>query len=222
MSCSTKKEDLIAFIYGELDRQKSKLLKQHIEICSECKEEVTSLTAERNILSKWEIDVPEMDLELVKEKQSLITKIKEFLKPQSIKPIRIGYSLVGVLVLILLVLSLINFEFNYDTSGISLRMSIFGKEQEIEREYLQNLLQNQQETFNLIMQIIAKSEENLKQERDIIVTQLFEEIQNQREADMQLIGQNISYFSGVTAEKFKQNDELLGRLIYLTEGNISR
>jgi len=222
MSCSTKKEDLIAFIYSELDRQKSKLLKQHIEICPECKEEIASLTAERNILSKWKVDVPEMDLELVKEKQSLITKIKEFLKPQSIKPIRIGYSLAGVLVLILLVLSLMNFEFNYDKSGISLSMGIFGKEKEIEREYLQNLLQNQQETFNLIMQIIAKNEENLKQERDIIVTQLFEEIQNQREADMRLIGQNISYFSDITAEKFKQNDELLGRLIYLTEGNISR
>ncbi len=222
MNCSIKKEDLIAFIYGELDRQKSKQLKQHIEICPECKEEIASLTAERNILSKWKVDVPKMDLEFVKEKQSLITKIKEFLKPQSIKPIRIGYSFAGALVLILLVLSLINFEFNYDKSGISLSMGIFGKEKEIEREYLQNLLKNQQETFNLIMQIIAKSEENLKQERDIIVTQLFEEIQSQRKTDMRLIGQNISYFSDITAEKFKQNDELLGRLIYLTEENISR
>ncbi|MFC1563115.1 anti-sigma factor family protein [candidate division KSB1 bacterium] len=222
MSCTIKKEDLVAFFYNELDKENTEMLKEHIKVCSECREEIASFTKERNILKEWRVDVPKMEFAFIEEKRSLITKIKELLKLRPIKAIRIGYSFGGILALVLIILSLINFEFNYDESGISLSMSLFGRGETVEREYIQSLMESQQESIGLVFQVIAENDEKLKAERDIIISQLIREVQEQREADMQLIEQNISRFSTITAEKFKQNDELIGRLVYFTEENFMK
>ena len=224
MSCSINKEDLIAFIYNELDENKTKILQQHIKTCRECKKEIDLLISERNILKKWEIEAPKMEFVFVEGKQSIISKIKEYFRPQSLKPIRIGYILAGVAAAVMIVLSLVNFEFNYDESGVSISMGIFGmgKEDKVENEFLEKLMQNQQETINLILQVVSASEERIKQERDIMLAQLVQEIQIQRESDMLFVEENIELFSTVTAQKFRENDELIGRLVYLAEENLMK
>ena len=224
MSCSINKEDLIAFIYNELDENKTKILKQHIKTCRECKKESDLLIHERNILKKWKVESPKMEFVFVEEKQSIISKIKEYFRPQSLKPIRIGYILAGVAAAVMIVLSLVNFEFNYDDSGVTISTGIFGKgkEDKVENEFLEKLMQNQQETINLILHVVAASEERIKQERDIILAQLVQEIQRQRESDMLFVEENIERFSTVTADKFRENDELIGRLVYLAEENLMK
>ena len=224
MSCSINKKDLIAFIYNELDENKTKILKQHIKTCRECKKEIDLLIRERNILKKWQVKSPKMEFVFVEEKQPIISKIKEYFRPQSLKPIRIGYILAGVAAAVMIVLSLVNFEFNYDESGVSISTGIFGKgkEDKVENEFLKNLMRTQQETINLVLQVVSASEEKLKEERDIMFAQLIQEIQMQRESDMLFVEKNIERFSSVTAEKFRENDELIGRLVYLAEENLMR
>ncbi|NVM04556.1 MAG: hypothetical protein HWN67_19695 [Candidatus Helarchaeota archaeon] len=224
MSCPISKEDLVAFIYNELDEQKKKIIKQHIKTCAECEKEIASFQKERTILKEWKVDAPNKEFVFVEEKQSVTSWIKAYFPWLSAKPARIGYTFAGIAVLLILILSLINFEFNYDQSGISVNMSIFGKgkEETVDREFLTKLMENQQEAINLVLQAISVSEEKMTQERNIMISQLIQEIQKQRETDMMLIEQNIEYFRSLTVEKFRENDELLGRLVSFAEENLMR
>ena len=222
MSCPINKKDLVAFIYDELDENKTKILKQHIKTCPECAKEISAFKREKNILKKWRVSIPKMEFVFGEEKQSIISKIKEYIRPYTLKPVRIGYVLAGALASLLIILSIINFEFSYDDSGISMSMGVLGKgkEDRVENEFLEKLMQNQQETINLILQVVSASEERIKQERDIMLAQLIQEIQSQREEDMLFVEQNIERFSSATAEKFRENDELIGRLVYFAEENL--
>ena len=220
MSCSVSKEELIAYLYDELEEEKSGVFKQHIRTCPDCRKEIASLTKERDILKKWQIKVPEMEFIFVEEKQSLLSRFKEYFLSKPLRPVKIGYVLAGGFAFMLFFLSLLNLEFNYDESGISMSMGIFEKKHSIDVGFIEALSQNQQETINMILQIVAASEMNMKQERNIILTQLIEDFKIQRKADMQYIGQNFTDFGFVTTEKFRQNDELIKRLVFITEGTL--
>jgi len=224
MSCSINKEDLIAFIYGELDEKKRASIKEHIKRCSECAEEIVSLQKERTLLKKWEVEAPQLDFVIVKEKQSFISWIKSYFNWISVKPVRIGYTFAGAILLLLVVLSILNFDFRYDQSGVSFSMSIFGKgkETDVNEELITELMDNQQKFIGIILDAVAESEERIKQERNSMFTQLINEMQRQRENDMFLVGQNIDNLRSLTGEKFRENDEILGSLISFTAQRLAR
>ena len=91
MNCSIKKEDLIAFIYGEIDEQKKKIIEEHIKSCPECAQEVASLKKDSSILKKWKVDVPPVDIAFLKEKQSFNTNVGEKFAWLRAKPLRFAY-----------------------------------------------------------------------------------------------------------------------------------
>ena len=68
MKCSINKEDLMAFLYGEIDEKKRAELKKHIKDCSDCSEELGFLQKERTVLQKWEVETPHMDFVIIKDR----------------------------------------------------------------------------------------------------------------------------------------------------------
>jgi len=222
MSCPINKEDLIDYIYGELDENKKNMIAKHIKSCPECEKEIAILQNERSILKEWKINTPNIELKILKQKESLIIQLKECFDWLLEKPLRLGYVTLIIAVGSLLILSIINFEFKYDNSGIHLSMSIFGKKKsnELEETLLSKMAGIQQETINFIMQKLSESETRTTQERNQMFSQLIEHITKQREADMLLINENLEYLGSFTAKKFIENDEILENLVYITKENL--
>jgi hypothetical protein len=222
MSCSINKEDLIDYIYGELDENKKNMITEHIKSCPECEKEIAILQNERSLLKEWKINTPNIELKILEQKESLIIQLKECFDWLLEKPLRLGYVTLIIAVGSLFILSLINFEFKYNKSEIYVSMSIFGKKKsnELEETLLSKMAGIQQETINFIMQELSENRKMEIQERNQMFSQLIEHITKQRETDMLLINENLEYFGSFTAKKFIENDEILENLVYIAKENL--
>lgn len=222
MKCTIKKEDLIAFIYEEIDEKKKRMIEEHIKNCPECAGEIAALKKDSNILQKWRVNVPEMDLKFSGEKPAVIPSGKN--RSLKTRVLRTGSMFAAAAAIILVVLSLLNFKVEYDGSGFSVSMSLWGRGDDVQitEDLLAKLEDNQRRTEEFILQAVAVSEERMRVERLKITSELIDSIQKQRAVDMVTIGENMEYLHTYAAEGFRQNSEILGELYQLTKTNLSR
>ncbi len=65
MSCKHIKSELVHFIYGEVTPEMNNTIKEHLSVCTDCKDEYDSLSGTRLMLDNWKNISPSEEFETV-------------------------------------------------------------------------------------------------------------------------------------------------------------
>jgi hypothetical protein len=66
MHMCDRKEQLIGFLYGELDPSEARVFEQHLFTCAECRVELEDLRATRGQIAAWTPPEPHLDFQIVR------------------------------------------------------------------------------------------------------------------------------------------------------------
>ena len=61
-----RKDHLIGFLYGELDRSEAQVFRQHLLACSDCRDELADLRSTRGRIAVWTPPEPQLDFQIVR------------------------------------------------------------------------------------------------------------------------------------------------------------
>ncbi|MFC1564594.1 hypothetical protein ACFL6G_06625 [candidate division KSB1 bacterium] len=164
-----------------------------------------------------------MNVVFMTEKESLIDKIKQFLPSFEwfkVKPVmKLGYGLAAVF----LFLSVTNFQFSYnpDTGDFKFATSLFGSsadsvpETQITNDLLtQQLIESQNKVFDMVTQVLSVRENNQNEQIRLAFYDLMQNIENQRNRDIQEFGQTVlTNFLDPQQQKVNDLDNKLAELI---------
>jgi len=191
-----KHEALVSYLYNEATPEESKLVEQHLNECTACKEELHSFERVRGMLQQWQID----DLPVVRVvadrtgERSMLSVLKELISLTPIWAKALGAVAVG-----LVVLAIIGTDISVGGGGFSFRADLLRRDRNSQATGAQIVTpsngadteQVRVEMKGLVNQLIAESE---RRQRDEIKTQLVSlesQLQTMHSADLTKLASRI-------------------------------
>ena len=215
MKCDKIKEKFLDLIYDEISSEDKKKLQSHLRSCKDCKKEFMELKNTSQVLQKWEIPDPKMNLVFVKEKNSISEWIKERFHIFDFSFKKFSMAFGGAFAGILIILSLVNFEINKTDEGFSLKMGLLGREKPMvdDKVLLQEMTKVQQETLILFTKILNEREEYQKRDYQLTMAEIVRALDNKRALELNHLESALIEFYSTNSEKINQTNETLNRLI---------
>jgi len=220
MKCEDIKLLLMDFLYEEISPEDKQILKTHLNGCAQCREEFLALRETSGILQKWEEVEPNLNFIFIKEKQSLLGRLKENL---SFSPRKIVYGFALGFASVILILSLVNTELTYREGHFSLKMSIFPRKAEqapgstFNQEEL--VAQIQQKNMQYINQLFEQNERRQQQQLVSSFTKFSRDFENWRTTDLRLMGAGLDEIEKNLYLRLdrRTNDQLNNLIRYINE-----
>ncbi|MBT4496195.1 MAG: zf-HC2 domain-containing protein [Gemmatimonadetes bacterium] len=216
MNCN--REQLLDYLYKELEPKAHRALESHLESCPDCRRELEELGGTTRLLRTWPDEESHLNLVFVAEeaekgKHSLPT----WLTTAAWR--RWAFGLAGSLAVALLLLALVDFEFTYDNGRLDLAFNFVGSsappavddlDQPLTRR---DLLAAQQQSLELIQAMLQEGE--IRQQRNLGLTlaQFSQQLERQRQQDLQVVGRRLEESDWYTESRFRRNEDVLQQLI---------
>lgn len=223
MKCELPREELVAYLYDEVDAEGRAGIEAHIATCPACTQALEKLGRTTDLMRTWKDEDPPASLVFAPEKRPwwkalfpdwLSTDNRRWLAPG------LSLGLAGVV----LILALLNVEAGYDGQGglhLKLRLPIGTESERAEaaREApltRAELIQVQQQSLALIQELIREGHDHQRLELGLILDQFARDLEAQRRRDLQLVGQGLQEIDGATESRFMQTEDLLHHLLAVT------
>lgn len=226
MKCDLSKELLISFIYHEVSKSERETVKAHLAKCSSCRQEVETLSTTSATLEEWK-DEP-VPFQLRFEPTTPVgfwQAAKQFLASLSPTARRTGMAM-GILSACLLMLSIGNFKVQYNSNGFSAGFRLLPAIQSQSNELPQDFASFRQATLDSVTKMIQASEKRQRQDRNQKLTNFARAYENQRNKDLQLLGEGLDVFQTFNEQRFetterqlRRADKMIQRIMTIPESN---
>lgn len=201
MTPEITEEQLIDYLYGELDDDQRKTVEAYLDAHPEKREELDALERTRGLLAEWEDEDPGSEIVFVTERNKVISR--------PMWRVAAGIAIAAAAVLVVMFadfeIGVRDGRFHFSAGG---RVAASDSLQEKGSDRVLTVgeyaaLQN--EYFELTRQLIETSE--LRQQQAMM--QLSDKIATQRAQDLQLVGQGIRDVARTTNYSIEQTDMLI-------------
>ena len=218
MTCDLSKERLIGYHYDEVDPDERNAVKAHIAGCESCRLELESLRETTGVLGAWADESPDFDLVFVRDR----APFWKALVPQwgaggGWRRFAAGVTL-GAAAAVLL-LAFVNIQVGFTDGALNLNVALRSSQaQQVEQDPLNRpvslgeFASYQDQSLNLIKQLLESSEERQRRDVGFALARFAEDLDRQRQRDLQLVGLGLQGVEESTSQRLNQ----IGRLIALT------
>jgi len=211
MKCEEYRLLMMDLMYEEIEDADRQRLETHLAQCAECRAELARLQSTVSTLSEWEDVDPQLNLTFVNEpKRSLWGWLPRFRPGQWIKGV--GFAMAGLL----LILSVSNTRIQVRDGAFTMQLGLFGTPA---TEPVANFVTAEQiEEYNsqnmtLFTQLLEEYSRQNKMETVMLLDGLYDEIENNRKKDLQLVSRTLEDVHYGTAQRLDRTDQALGTLI---------
>ena len=217
MKCNDIKEMFMDLIYDEISDEDKAVVEKHLEECAACKKELMELSNTSQVLQKWEIPEPKMNLVFVKERISILDKVKEWFKLPELSYRKFGFAFAGTFACVLVILSLVNFELSKTNEGFSVKMGLWdkGKSGVEDQTLFQEMARTQQETIQLITKIMEDKEAAQKREYQMTMAELARVLENRRNLQLNDLKSAVIESYTDNSTKIERQNEVIDAIIKL-------
>ncbi len=224
MKCDLSKEKLIGYFYNDLPEEEIKGVKAHLKNCAACKKELAEFSKTADILKTWPDEDPGLNLRFIREKGSL----RSSLKPGWLAGLgrrRVAFGFAGASVLVLLILSALNFEASYSDGDFSFKLSLLPRPQEptdlaedplavpITRREFNSF---KEDAYRLIQDVARESQARNRNEYRTALREFARDIDYQRRQDLSWVGKGFEVVHSTNDDKIRRTNQVLERLILTT------
>lgn len=216
MKCDDTKLLLVDFLYDEIALEDAKRLREHLKICSSCRNEYEALRRTSVTLRAWPDEEPAQNLVIVEPRQSWWEAVKRVLYPEH-APLwgRLGFGLGVAAITALMVSALFNMEINYQNGQFTYRAGLTPRPIITLTEEAKSQLaaELQRENRELISRLVQASYEQQRQEFDRTLVGLATDFHRQRQNDLQLVGRSFEEIRQNTDSRLQQTNRIIDQLI---------
>ena len=228
MKCDLPRNELIGYLYDDVDADKKAGIESHLNSCPSCTQALEELKRTGNLLRAWADEDPPASLVFVPDRRTwwkgiipdrLSTGNRRWLAP--------GLSM--GLAAVILILAAFSLEARYDGRGevvVKLQfpfVSQSGRAEAVDEAPLTRaeLIQVQQQSLAVIQEWIDEGHQRQRVELGLILDQFARDLEAQRRRDLLLVGQGLREIDGATESRFLQTEDLLHHLLAVTyaQGN---
>ena len=218
-------ENTISLLYNEINKEEKKRILAHIESCPSCKKIYKELMDTKKLLDTWEDKEPEMDLVFTQKLEPWWKRLSDHVQALSF-PRKISLLLPAAVVLLLILLSIFNFQAQKIDGNWAISFSLFPP-QNISSNNLDTAVQkaisnSQEETIQLLSELLQQSHYEQKVEFTQTLNDVTEQLQSQRLNDLKMFYQDLSDLHQVTENNFSQTRNVLQDLVEYTSLQIER
>ena len=223
MKCDLPREELIGYLYDEVDADRKAGIESHLTTCPSCTQAMEELKRTSNLMRAWADKDPPASLVFVPERLPWWRGIiPDWLSTGNRRWLAPGLSL--TLAGVVLILTAFNFEARYDGQGgvfVKLRLPIGAEPDRAEAAYKApltrtELVQVQQQSLALIQELIIEGYHQQRVELGLILDEFARDLEAQRRRDLLLVGQGLREIDGATESRFMQTEDLLHHLLAVT------
>ncbi|MCK5737544.1 zf-HC2 domain-containing protein, partial [bacterium] len=196
MNCDEAKLLLVDFLYDEIENKDRLQFEAHLSECDSCRQEVAALQSNSRILQKWDVETPRLNMLFLQEKKSIWHSFREristVLPAKTAWGPRIAWGLGAAVVL----LSLVNLNIESKNGDFALSMSLFPKPATLASGSADSpaIQLTRGEQITLMETMLQQSETRHRAEMTATLSSYAERLEQQRLADLQLIGTSIEQF----------------------------
>ena len=228
MKCDLRREELIGYLYDEIDAEKKAGIESHIGTCPSCTQVLEDLGRTRNMMRAWPDEDPPASLVFVPERLPWWRGIiPDWLSTGNRRWLAPGLSL--TLAGVVLILTAFNFEARYDGQGgvfVKLRLPMGAESDGLKRDReapvtRAELIQVQQQSLAMIQELIEEGHQQQRLELGLILDQFAGDLESQRRRDLLLVGRGLQEIEGSTESRFMQTEDLLRHLLAVTYAQAS-
>ena len=213
MNCDS--EQLVAYLYNELEPSVQKGFEVHLSECSQCRKSLDELIGTRQTLSSWPDEDANMNLVFVNGPARPLLRLKESLRARQWKIPAIGLSAAIATVLLL---ALVDFQFHYQSGRVSLQLDLspaVGVESSVPTKPVEReeFLATQHRSLELIYTMILQSEARQRHQFDSKLSQFADALELQRYRDLELVAARIEVRDSYTENRLRRSESVLEQLI---------
>ncbi len=228
MKCDLRREELIGYLYDDVDADKKAGIESHLTTCPSCTQAMEELKQTSNLMRNWADEDPPASLVFVPDRLPWWKGIIPY-RPSTRKRRWLAPGLSLGLAAVVLVLAAFNFEARYDGQGgvfvkLRLPMGAESERTEADREApvtRAELIQVQQQSLAMIQELIEEGHQQQRLELGLILDQFAGDLESQRRRDLLLVGRGLQEIEGSTASRFMQTEDLLRHLLAVTYAQAS-
>ncbi len=220
MKCDLPKEELVGYLYDDVDVDKKAGIESHLNTCPSCTQALEELKRTGNLLRAWADENPPASLVFVPDRRTwwngiipdcLSTGNRRWLAP--------GLSM--GLAAVILILAAFNLEARFDGQGgvlVKLRLPMgVGPERTDAANDVplsrSEFVQVQQQSLAVIQDWIDEGHQRQRVELGLILDDFARDLEAQRRRDLLLVGQGLREIDGATESRFMQTEDLLHHLL---------
>ncbi len=216
MKCEDTKLLLLDFLYDEIAREDEKRLREHLDICSTCRNEYEALQRTSLTLRAWPDEEPQQNFVFVENRPSWRAAFKQVLFPEHAPWwSRLGFGLGVAVVTAVLVSAVFNMEINYNDGQLTYRAGLQPRPviELTDEAKTQLAAELQQQNREMIARMVQAGYEQQQQELDRTLVNLATELHRQRQSDLQLVGRGLEEMRQSTDTRWQQTNRIIDQLI---------
>ncbi len=228
MKCDLPREELIGYLYDDVDAGKKTGIESHLNTCPSCARAMEELKRTSNLMRNWADEDPTASLIFVPERHPWWKCIiPDWLSAGNRRWLAPGLSL--GLAAVILVLAAFNFEAKYNGQGgvlVKLQFPFVSQSRRAEAAdeaplTRAELVQVQRQSLAVIQEWIDEGHQRQRVELGLILDQFARDLEVQRRRDLLLVGQGLREIDGATESRFMQTEDLLHHLLAVTYAQLN-
>jgi len=218
MKCDLVKEQLMDYVFSELDDSSRDKIDDHLKNCESCSNEIVEFNQTVKVMKKWPQVEPTQKMIFTVQKLNFLDRIKTFWT-ESMEASRIwrwGFRL--SVTAVFLALLFIRADFRYGNGQLAIT---FGSQENISKisnaqELVAAFKKTQQENLYLTSQLIQNSE--IRQRNLFIakMNELSKMMDQQRLTDLQYVGESLNRIDRRNTYQFDRTNSILQGLVQTT------
>lgn len=216
MKCDDTKLLLLDFLYDEIAHEDALRVREHLAVCSSCREEYAGLQRTSVTLRAWPDEEPAQNIVFVEPRPSWWGALKHVLFPEHLPAwSRLSFGLGVAAITTLLLSAIFNLEVNYDNGQFTYRAGlaprpVIALNEEAKQQLLAEIQRENQAT---IARMVQTGYEQQREELDQTLVTLASELQRQRQNDLILVGRGIDEIRQSTDTRLQQTNRIIDQLI---------
>lgn len=223
MSCDMSKEDLVAYVHGEVEPSRKGAIAAHLEQCPACRGKYEELQQTRRLLAAWPDEEPLAKLVFLPRRS------RAFGSGQRWRRLGWGLSLAAAASLVVLALGHSQIEYGQgqlrlqlslaeapapDSLGTPLTRAEFLQAQRQFAELVQQAVQTvQAQQRQDLEQALQASQTQQRRQLEQALASFAVELDQQRQEDLQAVSQGLQVIDWSTADRFTRTEGLLQQLL---------
>jgi len=218
MKCDLVKEQLMDYLFSELDDSSQEKIDEHLKDCESCSSEIAEFKQTVNVIKKWPQVEPEQQFVFTEQKINLFERVKAFWEESAgtSKIWRWGFRI--SVAAILATLLFIRADFKYGNGQFSLTIGKSDNTTQISnpQELVTALQKAQQENLYLTSQLIKDSENRQRIMFLAKMDELYKMMDQQRLTDLQYVGESLNRLDRRNIYQFDRTNSILQGLVQTT------
>jgi hypothetical protein len=218
MKCETAKEQLMDYLFSELDEAAGKEMEVHLKDCKTCAQELEEHKNTVDLLEKWPEIEPKHKLVFAGPAMGFFHRLKEYWMPSAGRSRWLIWGARLAVAAVVIALLLLRADLRYGNGQLALTI---GSESGTEAAKLPSDLaaavkQLQEQNLYLTSQLIQASED--RQTRLVLtgLAELSDKIDQQRYTDLRYVGESLSHIDRKNEYNFDRTNSILQGLVRVT------